>query len=296
MTSIIFDAHTHLFHLKVVENVKKKTKMVQRLGLQTAGVERRTSGSSLENDFKKNQIIGGLVLPTALAHEVQAVNESAFKQVKDSQKLHTAGTLHPYAKNIPEMLHNFEQRNIKAIKFCSFSQRFSLQDPKTFEMLELIQARNINSKSGFFLIFDTLMPADQYFGSDPAHNTTPELLGELIKNFPSINFIGAHMGGLLAPFKDIKTYLKPAGNLFLDTSNGAHFLDENQYIELIRQHGPEHIIFGTDWPWFIHKEEIRLQHTLFDKAGFTKEEKARIFAKNILQMLQLGWDNMDVGQ
>jgi len=39
MTSIVFDAHTHLFHLKVVENVTKKTKMVQRLGLQTAGVE-----------------------------------------------------------------------------------------------------------------------------------------------------------------------------------------------------------------------------------------------------------------
>jgi len=53
MTSIVFDAHTHLFHLKVVENVTKKTKMVQRLGLQTAGVERRMSGSSLENDFKK---------------------------------------------------------------------------------------------------------------------------------------------------------------------------------------------------------------------------------------------------
>jgi uncharacterized protein len=284
MTTIVFDAHTHLFHPRVVKNVKKKTKMVQRLRLRTAGVEGRTSRSSLENDFKSNGIIGGLVLPTALVHEVQAVNDSAFERVKDSQ-LNTAGTLHPGAKNIPEMLCNFEQRNIKAIKFCSFSQRFSLQDPKTFEMLERIQEHNIHSRSKFFLIFDTLMLADFYFGSDPAHNTTPELLGELTNNFPSINFIGAHMGGLLAPFKDIKTYLKPASNLFLDTSNGAHVLDENQYIELIKKHGPEHIIFGTDWPWFTHREEIRLQHTLFDKAGFTKEEKACIFANNILQLL-----------
>lgn len=285
MTTTVFDAHTHLFHLKVVENVKMKTKMVQRLRLRTAGVEDRTSRFSLENDFKSNEIIGGLVLPTALVHEVRAVNDSAFERVKDSQKLNTAGTLHPGAKNIQKMLRIFEQRNIRAIKFCSFSQRFSLQDPKTFEMLERIQEHNIHSESKFFLIFDTLMSADFYFGSDPAHNTTPELLGKLVKNFPSINFIGAHMGGLLAPFKDIKTYLKPAGNLFLDTSNGAHVLDENQYIELIKQHGPEHIIFGTDWPWFTHKEEIRLQNTLFDKAGITKEEKAGIFAKNILQLL-----------
>lgn len=285
MVSKAFDGHTHLFHFKVVENVIKKKKLVRRLGLQTEGVENRASRSSLEDDLKNNQVIGGLVLPTALVHEVQAVNESAFQQVRDSQTLHTAGTLHPLSENIPEMLHNFEQRNIKAIKFCSFSQRFSLQDPRTFEMLELIQARNIHSRSGFFLIFDTLMPADQYFGSDPVHNTTPELLGELVKNFPTINFIGAHMGGLLAPFKDIKANLKPAENLFLDTSNGAHVLAENQYIELIKLHGPEHIIFGTDWPWFTHKEEIRLQHTLFDKAGFTGKEKACIFSKNILQML-----------
>lgn len=285
MTAIIFDAHTHLFHLKVVENVKKKTKMVQQLHLRTVGVENRTSRSSLENELKSNHIIGGLVLPTALVHDVQAVNDRAFEQVKDSQTLQTAGTLHPGAGNIPEMLHHFEQRNIRAIKFCTFSQRFSLQDPQTVEMLECIQEHNIHSRSKFFLIFDTLMPAHVYFGSDPAHNTTPELLGELVNNFPSINFIGAHMGGLLAPFNDIKTYLKPTGNLFLDTSNGAHVLDESQYIELIKQHGPEHIIFGTDWPWFTHSEEIRLQHTLFDKAGFTKTEKACIFAHNILQLL-----------
>ena len=96
----IFDAHIHLFHPKVVENVKKKTKLVQRLGLQTDWVEKRTSISSIEKDFKTSQVIGGLVLPTALAHEVKAVNKSAFQQVKDSQALHTAGTLHPKADNI----------------------------------------------------------------------------------------------------------------------------------------------------------------------------------------------------
>lgn len=287
MTITIFDAHTHLFHPRVIENVSRKNRMVQRLGLQTDGAEDRTTRESLEDDLERNNIVGGLVLPTALAHEVREVNDSAYEQVKNSPTLHTAGTLHPGAEDLPGSLDDFERRGIRAIKFCSFSQRFSLADPKTFEMLELIQERNGDSGAGFFLIFDTLMPADQYFGSDPAHNTTPALLSELVRNFPDISFTGAHMGGLLAPFQTIKTELKPAKNLFLDTSNGAHVLDENQYIELIRHHGPEHIIFGTDWPWFTHQEEIRLQHGLFDKAGFSKEDKALIFAGNIMRMLSL---------
>lgn len=286
MTSMIFDAHTHLFHPKVAENVKKRTGMVRHLSLQTEGVEGRTSKSSLENELTHNRIMGGLVLPTALAHEVGAVNDAAFQRLKYSKLLHTAGTLHPGAEDIPGMLDTFEQRGIRAIKFCSFSQRFSLRDPKTYEMLERIQERNVRSGSGFFLIFDTLMPADRYFGSDPAHNTTPGLLGRLVRRFPSVNFIGAHMGGLLAPFQEIKKHLKPARNLFLDTSNGAHVLDENQYIQLLGMHGPAHIIFGTDWPWFTHEKEIRLQHVLFDKAGFTREEKHLVFSGNILGMLR----------
>lgn len=285
MAPIVFDAHTHLFHPKVVENVRKKTKMVQQLGLKTAGVKKRTSRTCLENELTDSQVIGGLVLPTASASKVQKANDNAIEQVKGSTKLLTAGTLHPCARNIPDILDKLKDQEIRAIKCCSFSQQFSLQDPETFKMLKCIQEKNIKTGAGFFIIFDTLMPADQYFGSKPEHNTTPELLGKLVKKFPSINFIGAHMGGLLAPFTDVKKHLKPSDNLFLDTSNGVHVLEETQYIELIQQHGPEHIIFGTDWPWFTHKEEIRLQNKLFDKAGFTKKQKASVFADNILKML-----------
>lgn len=214
-----------------------------------------------------------------------AVNDRAHELVRGSQKLRTAGTLHPRAEDIPGTLQVFMERRIRAIKFCSFSQRFSLAHAKTLEMLDLIQACNKDFNAGFFLIFDTLMPADRYFGSDPAHNPPPELLGNLVKTFPGINFIGAHMGGLLAPFQEIRTHLPPAPNLYLDTSNGAHVLDKKKYIRLIRDHGPGHIIFGTDWPWFTHDAEIRLQHDLFDKAGFTREDKGLIFSKNIIGML-----------
>ena len=284
---MIFDGHAHLFHPKVISNVKKRTALVDRLGLQTNGAEDRVGRSFLENELRENGIRGCFILPTAGVQEVGRVNESFYRMVKPSDLLYTAGTLHPgYSDNEKELV-TFMKRNIKGIKMCSFSQKFALDDPKTFEMFDLIRHFNITQHSDFFVILDTLYGADTFFGSHPEHNTTPDRLANLVRLFPEINFIGAHMGGLAAPFKDVSTHLAPMENLFLDTSNAAHVLDENQFLSLLKSHGPEHIIFGTDWPWFPHAPEIDLQNQLFKKAGYSPKDAARVFSENIRRLLGL---------
>ncbi|CCK78533.1 amidohydrolase family protein [Desulfobacula toluolica] len=281
---MIIDGHAHLFHPKVISNVKKKEEMVDFLRLQADGAEDRIGVSFLEEELKSNAVQGCFILPTAGAKEVGKVNESSYMTVETSDLLYTAGTLHPeYSDNRQELV-KFKQRNIKGIKLCSFSQKFALDDPKTFDMFNLIRQFNITEQSGFFVIIDTLYGADTFFGGNSEHNTTPELLGSLVKNFPEINFIAAHMGGLAAPFNDIYTHLCPMDNLFFDTSNAAHVLEENQFVALLKAHGPEHIIFGTDWPWFTHAPEIDLQHRMLTRAGYSKDDMERVFSKNIIRL------------
>lgn len=126
--------------------------------------------------------------------------------------------------------------------------------------------------------------ADIFFGSRPEHNTTPERLAQLVKNFSGINFVAAHMGGLAAPFQEIRSHLVPRDNLFLDTSNAAHVLEEKEFVFLLKANGPEHIIFGTDWPWFTHSPEIDLQNRLVKKAGYSKGDTDWVFSKNIARL------------
>lgn len=134
--------------------------------------------------------------------------------VETSDSLYTAGTLHPeYDKNREELV-KFESRHIKGIKLCSFSQKFALDAPQTFDLFDLIATFNTTRDSGFFVILDTFFKADKFFGSDPRHTTAPHLLAGLITHFPGINFIAAHMGGLAAPFHKIRTDLTPMDNLF----------------------------------------------------------------------------------
>ena len=282
---MIFDGHVHLFHPKVISNVKKRTEMVEILNLQTRGADHRVGVQPLEDELKKNCISGALVLPTAGVTEVARINDASFQTIGASSLLHTAGTLHPGYEGIADELVKFEARGIKAIKLCSFSQRFSLDDSKTVEMFDHISEFNETRDAGFFVILDTLYRADRFFGSDPDHNTTPKLLADLVKGFPLINFVAAHMGGLAAPFKEIQAYLTPRENFFLDTSNGAHVLTEDEFVRLLTAHGPDHIIFGTDWPWFTPAPEIELQTQRFDRAGYSLEDRERVFSKNIRRLL-----------
>ncbi|NOX35418.1 MAG: amidohydrolase family protein [Deltaproteobacteria bacterium] len=278
---MIIDGHAHLFHPKVISNVKKRKNMVEILDLQTNGAKERTGVSSLENALKSNGVRGCLVLPTAGAKEVGRTNESFYRMVKGSKLLYTAGTLHPgYDANKEELI-KFKSRDIKGIKFCSFSQKFALDDPATYQLFNLIRKFNKKENSGFFVILDTLYGADKFFGSNSKHNTTPGLLAKLIRNFPEINFIAAHMGGLAAPFSEICKNLTPMDNLFLDTSNAAHVLSEKEFVYLLKTHGPEHIIFGTDWPWFTHLPEINLQKSMLEKAGFSSMDMEFVFSKNM---------------
>ncbi len=105
--------------------------------------------------------------------------------------------------------------------------------------------------------------------------------------FPEIDFVAAHMGGLAAPYPEIEKYLAPENNLFLDTSNAAQLLTREQFIRLLQIHGPERILFGTDWPWFGHEEEVTRTHMLLREAGFSSQEKSKVLSGNIGRLLGL---------
>ena len=43
--------------------------------------------------------------------------------------------------------------------------------------------------------------------------------------------------------------------LRIDTSNAAYVLSARDFMALVNIHTPDHIIFGTDWPWFDREKE-----------------------------------------
>ncbi len=279
------DAHAHIFTTGIIENIAQKTAMVKRLCLETDQAPERIGVTTLENTMKSVNIEACLILPTAKAEHINKINSTFLEIAKKSDRIYTAGTLHPdYPYNRDELV-RFKNQGIRGIKLCSFSQGFILNSPKTINLFDMIREENRNNGCQFFIILDTFYTADIFFGTADTYNTTPAIFGDIVRSYPEIKFIGAHMGGLDAPFKEICGHLRSSENFYLDTSNAAHTLTKNQFVQLLKQHGPEHIAFGTDWPWFGYQSEIDLIHSLLESAGFSEVQKAAVFRNNIAKLL-----------
>lgn len=279
------DAHIHLFTPAIIGNVSARPRLLELLHLQAALAPRRLGLQALETALDKAGLDGALMLPTAAAADVPAVNRHAVAQAAECAFLHTAGTLHPAMADPDGELAGLAAAGIRAVKFSSFSQRFAPDAPDTLALFERIAAVNRQTHRPFFAILDTFCEAPAHFGTDPSYITDPRRLGRLVRRFPDVAFVAAHMGGLAAPCGDILRYLPPAPNLYLDTSNAAHTLKAGEFAALLRRHGPERIIFGTDWPWFDPADELPLVESLLGRAGFSETDKARVFGGNIAALL-----------
>lgn len=283
--SRVFDAHTHLFSPAVIENVLKRKDLVKVLHLDAARARGRIGKDVLKREAAAAGVQCCLLLPTAPADRVCAVNDSYYFAANDEKGLVAAGTLHPAFHGIEEELLRLGERGVRAIKLSSFSQGFDPCSEEALGMFEKIRANNLAGSTPFIVIMDTFYDAGIYFDVSPDYVTTPKKLRKLAEKFPEIDFVGAHMGGLAAPSWQIREYLGSLPNLYLDTSNAAHVLPREEFLRLLDLHGPDHIIFGTDWPWFGQLEEVRLIRDLLHEAGCSPQEETRVFGANIRQLL-----------
>lgn len=72
-------------------------------------------------------------------------------------------------------------------------------------------------------------------------------------------------------------------NIFLETSFTPGFLEGEMFARLIRRHGAEKVIFGSDSPWRGQGKEVTAIKSLHP----SDTEKELIFHKNAEQLLNL---------
>jgi uncharacterized protein len=284
---MIFDCHAHLYSPSVIGSVSRRDGLAGALGLNMEGALNRTDKSALKQEFTGAGIQACLLLPIAPANGVHTVNELFVKTVEGEDSLFTAGTLHPSSPGMDAELEWLGNQGIRAIKLCSFSQGFDLEAEETLRLFDKIRRHNLAGKMRFFVVLDTFYMADVYFGSPRQYLTTPRKLARLTAAFPEIDFVGAHMGGLAAPFPEIEEHLVPGNNLYLDTSNASKSLSREEFLRLIHRHGPDRVLFGTDWPWFSHAKEVAFIGELLRDAGLSREEQAKVFSGNICRLMDI---------
>jgi uncharacterized protein len=283
---MIIDCHAHIYSRIIMENVLSIEGLAEFLHLDRGAVAARTNVSALKKEAASAGVQACFLLPVAPASRIKESNDQFMAMADGDPNLFTAGAIHPAAPDVEDELQRLGERGIRGLKLSSFTQKFDLVSEENFRLFEKIQKLNVRYNRQFFVIIDTFYEADRFFNATREFVTTPEKMGQLVNQFPEINMIAAHMGGLAAPFAEIEDYLTPRRNLYLDTSNAAHMLSRRDFIRLMNIHGPDRILFGTDWPWFGHKEELAFIQGLLKEAEFTQEEQSKIFGGNFAKLLK----------
>ncbi len=125
---------------------------------------------------------------------------------------------------------------------------------------------------------------------DPSY-TRPSAFARVAQQYPDLTLVIAHLGKNF--FDESVQMAGKYPNIFFDTSavipgdeNGEPLLKENalsnsEAVELIRKIGIERVMFGSDYPWFHPRWDLKR----FLKLDFSKDEKEALLGGNANKIL-----------
>jgi predicted TIM-barrel fold metal-dependent hydrolase len=199
------------------------------------------------------------------------------------------GTIHPKFEGYRDEIQRMKELGIKGVKLQPTFQEFYPDDERMFPVYEEI------IKAGLIILFhagDEIKPV-------PLIYSTPERLARVldamqseidnynyrvhIENEPSgpVKVVAAHLGGYRM-WDQVEQHLL-GRDLYFDASYVFGRLEPARAARIIRSHGTDRILFGSDFPFAQQQKDIQ---TIL-KLDITQEEKEKILGKNASLLLGL---------
>lgn len=262
----IIDFHVHFFPEKIAEKA---------LSVLSGFIGRVPFTNGSPQDTAEKMRSGGISLsvgmPVATRPEQTASINAYANDLNHTPGFRSFGAVHPKNPNWKAQVDAVAELGMKGIKLHPDYQEFYVDDPTLFPLYRYI------GEKGLLLMFhagvDPMCP-------DSVHHT-PSRMATVLKECPETTFICAHMGGILMT-DDVERYLV-GKNVYFDTSIMAHEIESGRLTKLIRRHGAEHILFGSDCPW----ENPRRTADVIQSLDLTDEERHLIFHQNAERLLSL---------
>lgn len=267
-----FDFHVHAFNDKIAE------KAVGNLE-KTSGYKAYTNGTLDETRIKlKNAGIDKvLMLPVVTKPTQQTIINDWAKEIEDDMFI-SFGSVHPEAEDVMEELERIKSLGLHGVKLHPDYLNMFVDDEKMIKVYR--KCAELDLPVIIHGGFDPLSP-------DVVHSM-PEASARAFEAVPEMTLIIAHLGGMYH-WNDVEKYLVgKKGNIYFDTAVINRAVEDNkleysQIERIIRNHGIERILYGSDCPWDSPEREIDMINHL----NLTENEKEMIFHKNAEKLLKL---------
>ncbi len=263
---MIIDFHTHAYPPAIAE---KGTRYVYDF-YEFAYLHREGCGTTahLNDCCAKAGVDYKVLLAVALrAENVESINH----WLAGCLDAHTFGfgAMHPQCKNPEALLEQFAEYGFKGVKFHPDMQQFNIDD----DALEPVYARC--EALGLPICFHLGDPRYDY--------SSPLRLARVLERHPSLRVLAPHLGGYTMWNNGKIDPILGNKNVFLDTSSTTMFLPPERVAEIIRAHGVQNVLFGTDYPITTQAKELQR----FATVPLTEAEREAILYKNAARFLAL---------
>lgn len=262
---MIIDIHTHCFPDDLAARALAKLQKSGGLAVFHDG-----TAAGLARETRLAGIDLAIVQPIATKPE-QTLTINRWALDLGDPVLMGFGTLHPEFAGWRDEIRWLKAQGCRGIKMHPEYQDFFVDDERHYPIYEAL------FQAGLILLF--------HAGVDIAYrgpyHCTPERLAHVIEAFPDNRIIAAHMGGFRF-WDDVEKYLvgRP---IYLDTSFGMPELGSQRMLELMRAHGLDRILFGSDAPWASQAAALADMRNL----GLTAAELEAVLGGNAMRLLNL---------
>lgn len=264
---MVIDFHTHYYPDKIVGRAVEHAKEFLKFEPATD-----CTRNGLLESMKRAGIDYSLALPLANTPDnVRGVNRWA--QINNQAPVFLLGSIHPQTKNPAEMISKIAAMGLKGVKVHPEFQNFCFEDESLFPIWEACIENNI------FVLTHT--------GGDiafpPPYNTDPRRLKKFHENFKELNLVLAHLGSW-GMWDEVEEFIVGLP-VYLDLAFTLGRIDDEQLLRIIRRHGAERILFGTDSPWCDQGEALKY----FRSLPLTDREKDLILGLNAAKLLHINY-------
>lgn len=252
----IIDVHTHVFP----DRIARQT--IETLYDDSLHLAYWGSREGLIESMNAHGIDMSVTLPVATKpSQVTTVNDFAASHPRD--RIIPLGSVHPHCKDVDEVLRQFPGMGLYGVKLHADYQEVGPEDSCMEAIYEACEAY------GLILFL--------HMGLDFAPQSklcNPRTIVSVLENHPDITYVLAHMGG----YKEWEASeeLLVGRDVYFDTSSCFGHMSSEQFERMVKKHGIDKVMFGTDGPWEIPKRDI----DFINACDFTEEERAKIFYKN----------------
>ena len=269
---MFIDIHTHIFPDAVAPKaVAKLAGIISQVPTMDGTYD------GLRRSQENAGVDISVVLPVVTApHQFDSVLRFAdqvnekFYQNNRKGIMSLAG-IHPDSENYAEKLRLIKAHGFAGIKLHPDYQGYMFRD---------IRYKRILDKSSELGLITVVHTGWDPVSPDKIHCDVPDIL-DVIRDVAPEKLVLAHMGGSKGYEEVEKNIL--GEKVYLDTAYSIENMEPDRLLRMIRKHGADKVLFGSDVPWSGQKEDVEILKNL----GLTEDELEQVSHKNARKLLNL---------